>query len=174
MVRAATDPLAMVGAIRSEVSNMDKDQPIISVKPMTQLVDESLAKPRFNMLLLSLFAGLAVVLASVGIFGVITYSVSQRTHEIGIRMALGAKRVDVLKLVIAQGMRLVAIGILLGGVSAFLLTRIMTDLLYGVSPTDPTVFWSISILLILVSLLACYLPARKATLVDPMMALHYE
>jgi putative ABC transport system permease protein len=141
---------------------------------MNQIVSEAMAKPRFNMMLLGLFAALAMILAAVGIYGVITYSVSQRTHEIGVRMALGAQRDDVLKLIVKNAMILTAAGIVIGLIGAVLMTRMMTTLLYGVAAVDPAIFIWISTLLAGVSLTACYIPARRATKVDPMIALRYE
>jgi putative ABC transport system permease protein len=132
------------------------------------------ARQRFSMLLLGIFAGLALVLAAVGIYGVMSYSVAQRTREIGIRMALGAQRSDVMKMTIGQGLRLVLTGVAIGLAAAFVLTRVMSTLLFGVSPTDPVTFISISIVLVSVAVLAGYVPALRATRVDPMFALRYQ
>jgi putative ABC transport system permease protein len=141
---------------------------------MEQRFSKAIAQPRFRTILIALFAGVALVLACVGIYGVISYSVSQRTHEIGIRMALGAGRRNVLKLVIGQGAWLAIIGVAIGLGGAFALTRLMAGLLFGVTPTDAATFVSVPLVLILVALLACYIPARRATKVDPLVALRYE
>ena len=174
LVRTASDPLAQAAAVRREVQDVDKDVPASSTRTMEQFLSASVAPRRFNVLLLGIFAGTALLLAAIGIYGVIAYSVTQRTHEIGVRMALGAKRSDVLKLVVGEGLRLAFIGVATGLVAALFLTRLMSSLLYGVSTTDPTIFAGIPLLLIIVALAACYLPARRATKVDPMVALRYE
>ncbi|MCI0424123.1 MAG: ABC transporter permease, partial [Acidobacteria bacterium] len=174
VVRTETDPLSLIGPIRQVVLSLDKDQPISYVKTMTQYLSASVAKPRFNFLLMSVFAALALVLAMVGIYGVVSYAVAQRTREIGIRMALGARGRDVVKLVIKQGMWLALIGVGIGLMAAVGLTRLMKNLLFEVSATDPLTFAMIALLLTGVALLACYLPARRATKVDPMIALRCE
>ena len=153
---------------------MDKDQPVSYIKTMDQQLDELVAQRRLNMLLLAIFAAVALMLAAVGIYGVISYSVSQRTHEIGIRLALGAQRRDILRLVVGQGLGLTLLGVGLGLAAALALTRFLTTLLFGVSPTDPVAFGVIALLLTGVALLACYAPARRATQVDPMVALRCE
>ncbi|HKY05528.1 MAG TPA: ABC transporter permease, partial [Blastocatellia bacterium] len=174
VVRTANDPLNIVDAIRKEVQSLDTELPVYSVATMEQLMARSLAPRRFNMFLFELFAVVALVLALVGIYGVLSYSVSQRTHEIGIRMAIGARGRDILSLIIRQAFTLVAIGVLLGGAGAYILTRFMTSLLFDVSATDPATFIAVSLLLASVAALASYLPARKAMKVDPLIALRYE
>ncbi|HEU5453522.1 MAG TPA: ABC transporter permease [Terriglobales bacterium] len=173
-VRTAGDPLALASAARAAVLRVDAQQPVYDVKAMTQVMEEFAAQPRFNMLLLGLFAALALVLAAVGIYGVVSYAVTQRTHEIGIRMALGAKREDVLRMVLAQGMKMAGVGVVCGFVGSVLATRALAGMLYGVRATDPLTFTAVAALLSLVALLACYMPARRATRVDPMVALRYE
>ncbi len=174
VVRTESEPLALADAIRREVLALDKDQPIADISTMEHLLSDSVSGARFSTMLLSVFAGLALLLAAVGIFGVMSYGVSERTHEIGVRMALGAQASHVLALVVRQGMVLTLVGIVIGLVAAFGVTRVMASLLYGVSPTDPLTFAAISVLLASVALLASYLPARRATKVDPMIALRYE
>ncbi len=174
LVRTSVDPLSIVPAVRSRVAEAGSDQPVYDVNTMLQIVTDSIADRRFSMLLLGVFASLALLLASVGIYGVISYTASQRTHEIGIRMALGAGRTDVLKLIVGQGLTLVLTGIGLGLAAAFGLTRLMAGMLYGVHPTDLVTFGVVSLLLAGVALLASYIPARRATKVDPMVALRYE
>lgn len=174
VVRTATPPLSMVPAIRETLRQIDKDQPMAKIATMDRLVSDSVASSRFTMLLLSAFAGFALVLACIGIYGVMAYSVAQRTHEIGIRLALGAQRRDVLRLVLAQGARLALIGVGIGVAAAMILTRLMTTLLYRVSASDPMTFAAVAILLTFIAPLACYIPARHAMKVDPMVALRYE
>ena len=168
------DPASFAPALRSAVQQVDKDQPLYEVRTMTSLIADSVSRQRFSMTLLALFAGLALLLASVGIFSVMSFLVTQRTHEIGIRMALGAQTSDVLKLIVGKGMTLTLIGIVLGVMAALALTRVMSGLLFGVSATDPLTFIGVSLLLAFVALLACYIPARRAAKVDPMVALRYE
>jgi putative ABC transport system permease protein len=174
VVRTQSDPSSMVAAVRNQVQSIDKDQPVYSVKTMKELRSEALAELRFNTLMLTLFAAIALLLAAVGIYGVISYSTARRTHEIGVRMALGAQPSNVLKLILGQGMTLAVLGIVIGLAASFALTRVLTTLLYSVSPTDPLTFVFVSILLALVALLASYIPARRATRVDPTIALRYE
>jgi len=173
-VKTKGDPTSLAPAIRNEVLQMDKDQPISNVGTMEQIVAATVAPQKFATWLLAVFAASAMLLAAVGIYGVMAYTVTQRTHEIGIRMALGAGRRDVLRMVVSQGMKLAFIGVAIGLVGAFALTRLMSSLLYGVSATDPLTYGGVSVLLATVALLACLIPARKATRVDPMIALRYE
>jgi putative ABC transport system permease protein len=168
------DPTSLAPAIRNEVLQIDKDQPISNVGTMEEIVAATMAPQKFLTWLLAVFAATAMLLAAIGIYGVMAYSVTQRTHEIGIRMALGAGRGDVLRMVVSQGMKLAFIGVAFGLVGAFVLTRMMSSLLYGVSATDPVTYAGVAALLAAVALLACLIPARKATKVDPMIALRYE
>jgi putative ABC transport system permease protein len=174
VVKSASDPMGLVAAVQSEVWNIDKNLPVSQIMSMEQAISDSVGQQRFNMLLLGIFAGLAMILAAIGIYGVMSYSVTQRTHEIGIRMALGASYSDVLWMIVKQGITLTAIGVSLGIAGAFILTRLMSSLLYGVSATDPITFIVIPLLLTGVALGACFVPARRATKVDPMIALRYE
>ncbi|HET6648048.1 MAG TPA: ABC transporter permease, partial [Pyrinomonadaceae bacterium] len=174
VVRTASDPLSLAAGVKNEVQAIDKDLPIDEAKTMQQLLAESVSGRRFNMLLLSMFASVALVLAVVGIYGVMSYTVTQRTHEIGIRVAIGAQSRDVFRMVIGQGMRLTIIGIAFGLVGAFGLTRLMTSMLFGVEPTDTATFVTIAVLLTVVALVACYIPGRRATKVNPLVALRYE
>ena len=174
VVRTKGDPLSVAGALRNEVRDMDPDQPVSAMQPMAEWVDSSVAQPRYRMTLFALFAALAMILAATGIYGVMSYSVAQRTHEIGVRMALGARRAHVLKLVIVQGMVLTFIGVALGLLGAFALTRVMESLLFGVTPKDPITFVAVAGLLTAVAFIACVVPARRATKVDPLVALRYE
>ncbi|HKP72427.1 MAG TPA: ABC transporter permease, partial [Pyrinomonadaceae bacterium] len=173
-VRGTTDPKNLAAAVRREVWAVDKDQPVTKVSTLGETFSKAVAPQRFNMLLLGIFAAVAMILATVGIYGVIAYSVSQRSHEMGIRIALGASRRDILKLVVGQAMLTALLGVGIGLCGAFALTRLMSSLLYEVSATDPVIFAGISLLLASVALLASYLPARRATKVDPMVALRYE
>ena len=174
VIRAAGEPLALAGAARDTIRSLDRDLPITNLRTMSDVLSETSAQRRFNMLLLGLFAGVALLLAAVGIYGVMAYAVTQRTHEIGIRMALGARPRDVLSLVLKQGLGLALAGVALGLGGAFALTRLMASLLYEVSATDPLTFAAVALLLVGVASLASYLPARRATKVDPMIALRYE
>ena len=171
VIRTVADPASITATLRREVLALDKDLPIFNVKTMEDVVAASIGSRRVSMLLFSVFAGAALLLAAVGIYGVMAYSVTQRTQEIGIRMALGAQKGDVLRMVISQGMTLALIGIGVGVVGAFGLTRVIANLLFGVNAADPLTFATISLLLFTVSFLACYLPARRAAKLDPMKAL---
>jgi putative ABC transport system permease protein len=173
-IRTQGDPLSIVGAMRKEVQVLDPDQPIAAVKKMSDWVDSSTSAPRYRTTLLGMFAALAMILAATGIYGVMSYSVAQRTHEIGVRMALGARQFDVLKLVVRQGMLLTIVGVILGLIGAFALTRVMQSLLFGVTAKDPFTFAVVAALLIAVAFVACFIPARRATKVDPLVALRYE
>ena len=173
-VRTKTDAMAMLPTVRSEVAALDPAQAITRVATMEQLIETNLAQPRFSAVLLNWLSGLALLLAAVGIYGVLAYSVAQRTGEFGVRLALGAQGADILKLVIGQGMRLVGTGLLVGLIASFGLTRLITKLLFGVSATDPMTFAGIALMLMAVALLACWLPARRATKVSPLQALRHE
>jgi putative ABC transport system permease protein len=173
-VRATTDPAAMLASVRSEVAALDPTQAVTRVATMDQLVAANLAQPRFSAILLNWLSGLALLMAAIGVYGVLAVSVAQRTGEFGIRLAVGAQRADILKLVIKQGMRLVAIGLVIGLTASFTLTRLMKRLLFGVIANDPSTFVMITVLLLAVALLACWIPARRATMVDPLVALRSE
>ena len=174
LVHTSVDPMKLVASIQSAIWSVEKDLPITSIKTMEQIRSHSIAQPRLTALLLSVFAALALILAAVGIYGVMAFSVTQRTHEMGLRMALGARASDVLALVVGQGMLLAGAGIVLGLAGAFAMTRVLEKFLWGVRPTDTFTFIVVSLLLVAVALLASYLPARRATRVDPMVALRYE
>jgi predicted permease len=174
VARTSVPPLSLAATISSEVRSMDSNIPIFDIKTMDQRLSESLARRRFAMLALGVFAGFALLLAVIGIYGVISFSVAQRTSELGIRLALGARQIDVLRLVLSDGFRLVLTGIACGVVLSFAVTRFLSSLLFGVRATDLFTFSALSVLLVVVSLLACYLPARRATKVDPLTALRYE
>ena len=174
IMKASGDPNQLIASAREQVKQVDPDQPIYNIKTMDEIRAESVAGERLNLTLFSIFAGIALLLAIVGIYGVMSYTVTQRTHEIGIRMAIGAQQRDVFKMIMGQGMMLALIGIAIGLVGAFALTRLMATMLFGVTATDPTTFGAIAILLTIVALLACYLPGRRATKVDPVVSLRYE
>jgi len=174
LTRTSVDASSVTAVVRGEIAALNKDQAVFNVRTMEQIVDQSVAPRRFSMLLLAVFAGVALVLASIGIYGMMSYSVAQRTREIGLRMTLGAQRGNVLRLVISQGMKLALIGVALGLVASFALMRTIKNLLFGINATDPLTFVGIALLLAFVALLACWVPARRATKVDPMVALRYE
>jgi putative ABC transport system permease protein len=174
VVRSATDPLSLVSAVREVVRSVDKDQPVYKVRTMDQLLSSSLAQRRLAVILLGVFAAVALMLAAVGLYGVISYGVTQRTNEIGIRMALGAERGQIFQMVLGQGIGLTIVGIGIGLIGAFGLTRVMTSMLFGVTATDPWTFAVIPVVLGMVALAACFVPARRATRVDPMVALREQ
>jgi putative ABC transport system permease protein len=173
-VRTKADVASIAPSLREAVHAADADLPVAKLAPLRTLVDDSMTTPRFAMLLLASFAGLALLLATIGMYGVISYTVAQRTQEIGIRIALGAARGSVFGMVLLQGARLAAMGLAIGLLAALTVTRFLASFLYGVQPTDPLTFVAVSALLVSVALLACYLPARRATRVDPLVALRYE
>jgi putative ABC transport system permease protein len=174
VARTKSNPMAFAKIIQSEVASIDKNQPVANVKTMQNIFSESVAPRRFSMLLITIFACLALVLSSAGIYSVISYSVAQRNHELGIRMALGATSKDVLTLILRQGFKLVVIGTTIGLAGAFALTRLLQSMLFNVSTTDPVIFVAISFILICFALLASYIPARRATKVDPIVALRHD
>jgi putative ABC transport system permease protein len=171
IVRSESDAAALVPAIRKVVFNIDGEQPLQSVRTLESMIANSIRQPRFTAVVLSIFAITALLLAVAGLYGVVSYSVAQRTHEMGVRVALGARPVDVMRLVIGQGMKLTVAGLVIGLVAALMLTRLIANLLFGVRAADPVTFVLISMLLLMVALLACYIPARRATKVDPLVAL---
>ena len=174
VLKAAGDPNTLLASAREQVRALDSDQPIYNIRSMNDIRAESVAPERLNLTLLSIFAGIALVLAIVGIYGVMSYSVTQRTHEIGIRMAIGAQPRDVFRMILGHGMLLTLVGIGAGLVGAFGLTRLMATMLFGVKPTDPLTFAGVAVLLTAVALIACYIPGRRATKVDPVNSLRYE
>ena len=174
VIRTSESPLNVAAAVRRAVAEIDPDQPVIQIRTLENVVAETLWRPHLSAILMGVFAALALVLSAVGIYGVFSYSVGQRTHEIGIRSALGATRGDILRLVLEEGMILALLGVGIGTLAALGLTRLLAGLLYGIRPRDPLTFVSSSLLLAGVALFACFVPARRATKVDPMVALRYE
>jgi len=174
VLRTAGDPAEVIGLVRKAMGQHDSREVIYGVQTMDSVIAGSLAARRITMFLLGIFAALALVLASVGIYGVISFMVGERTHEIGLRMALGAQHRDVMRLVLGEGAKMALVGVAGGAAAALGLTRLMVNELFGVAPQDPLTFAAVAILLTLVALLACYLPARHAVRVDPMVALRYE
>jgi putative ABC transport system permease protein len=174
VIRTIGDPMQVAASARREVQRLDAALPVRNVRPMAEVLSRSIAQERFNVSLLSLFATIGLILAAIGIYGVMSYAVTQRTHEFGLRIALGAQMKDVLRLVIGNGMTLALIGVAIGLAGAFALTRLMTTLLFGVTPIDAAAFATVSILLLTVALVACYIPARRAMRVNPLIALRYE
>jgi putative ABC transport system permease protein len=174
LTRTEAEPLGLASAVRGQILALNREQPVFNVRTMEQIVAQSVAARRFSMLLLTIFALVALALASLGIYGLLSYAVSQRAREIGLRMALGAQSGEVVKLVIGQGMRLALIGVTIGWIASLALTRTMKTLLFGISATDPMTFAAIALLLTFVALLACFVPARRATTIDPLTTLRQE
>jgi putative ABC transport system permease protein len=174
IVRTTSDPSSLIPAIRRQIQSVDSEEGPSRIAKMTELLSRSVAQPRFNTLLIGLFAALAFLLSAIGIYGVINYDVTQRTGEIGIRMALGAQTRDVVRLIIRQGALLTVSGLAIGLAGAFALTRFLSGLLFEVRPNDPSIYLAVSVLLGVVAIAACLIPARRATKVDPLVALRYE
>ena len=173
-LRVAAQPGDIGPAIANAVHEIDREQPVNDIVAMDLVMADSIARQRFNMLLLGTFAGLALLLAAIGLYSVLAYSVRRRVREIGVRMALGAQRVDVIRMILGQGVKLALIGVVIGVVAAFVLTRLMASQLFQVSATDPLTFIGVAAILMLVAIAACYIPALRAAKVDPMVALRYE
>jgi putative ABC transport system permease protein len=171
LVRSTSDPLRLVPAVRRQVLAVDADQPIYNIKTMENVFSESIAAPNVITSLLGIFAAVALILAAIGVYSVMSYSVAQRTHELGVRMALGAQHQHVLRMILGNGLKLVLIGVGIGVTAAFAVTRVISNLLFGVTATDPPIFVGVPVLLIVVAILASYLPARRALKVDPIVAL---
>jgi putative ABC transport system permease protein len=165
---------ALAPAVRESIASLDRAVPVTAVQTMDDVVAGANARPRFTLVLLATFAGVALVLAAVGIYGVISYAVSRRTHEIGVRMALGATPRSVVRLIVGQGMRVVAVGVAVGLAGALLVTRLMTNVVYGIRVTDPVTYAAVSVLLVVVALVASYVPARRATRIDPLASMRTD
>jgi putative ABC transport system permease protein len=173
-LRTGPEPLSVASAVRTQVAGPTRDQPVYAVQTMEEIISRSLSERRFTMFLLSIFAAAALLLAAMGIYAVMSYAVTRRVHEIGIRAALGASQQELVGLILRQGMRLTGMGMIAGLIGALALTRLMTALLYGVHPADPLTLLAVTLLLGAIALLACYIPARRATAVDPVVALRSE
>jgi len=174
IVKTSGDPGAVIAGVREQIKAIDPELPPFNIQTMNDVLYSSLARERFTTILLIIFAGVALVLAAIGVYGIISYGVTQRVQEVGVRMALGAQTRDVLKLIIGQGLKLVLIGTMVGAAAAFATTRFISDLLYQVSATDPLTFGATSLLIAGVAFLACYVPARRAASVDPIEAIRTE
>jgi putative ABC transport system permease protein len=174
VLRATVDPASLASAVRKQVADLNGNLPVYGVQTMDELLSAEVASQRFNAAALASFAGLAVLLAAVGIYGVMAYAVGQRIHEIGIRMALGASPADVQRMILGQGLKLALLGVVLGLAASFALTRLMRTLLFETKATDPVTFSVVTVVLVIVALAACWIPAHRATRVDPVIALRYE
>jgi putative ABC transport system permease protein len=174
VLRSAGDPASLASAVRKQVADLNGNLPVYGVQTMDELLSAEVASQRFNAAALASFAGLAVLLAAVGIYGVMAYAVGQRIHEIGIRMALGASPADVQRMILGQGLKLALLGVVLGLAASFALTRLMRTLLFETKATDPVTFSVVTVVLVIVALAACWIPAHRATRVDPVIALRYE
>jgi len=174
VVRTTVEPESLSTAVQEKVRTLDRNLPVSNIVSMEKVIADTLWQPRFNLQLIGLFAGIALVLAAVGLYGVMSYTVAQRSHEVGLRMALGAQRGDVMKLIVGQGMKLAVIGVGVGLLASVALTRLMTTLLFGVAATDFGTFAALSVMLTFIALVACSIPALRATRVDPLVALHRD
>jgi len=174
VVRSTSDPLRLVSGVRRQVLAVDGDQPVYNINTMENVFNQSIAEPQVITSLLTTFAVLALMLAAIGVYSVMSYSIAQRTHEVGVRMALGAQPWHVLKMILGQGLKLVLVGVVIGVTTAFAVTRVISNLLFGVTATDPLIFVGVPLLLIAVAMLASYFPARRALKVDPIIALRHE
>jgi putative ABC transport system permease protein len=174
VLRTAADPLTQASALRSALAEIDPNQPLVKVRSMEENMSASVAQPRFRTWLIGIFAALALLLAAVGVYGVMSYTVTQRTSEIGIRVTLGAQSTDVFRSIVGEGARIALFGVAAGLIAAIALTRLLRTFLYGISSSDPATFLAVAFLLTLISVAACYFPARRATRVDPIVALRYE